>query len=314
MAATVQFKSIKPSGWISGYDFEQLLKPAKASLYKNKKALTIVIQARANAPLNTLIRLLNVANQLDANGVKVTLNFSGKTNRLLGYCHAIGLLDCLSSNIVIKSEKPFNKSLEIKSVGDRYVSIHKISGSTHDKKLPKKLADKITNAIPNISEDNRDSLNIQFFSLFSELTRNVCEHSDTELDGYAALQVYRGNNARAEIVVCDSGIGLLDSLRPTFKAHNEKYENFSDLQLIQEILTTGISSKEGDKGGNGLCTCFSHAKETNSDMHIRLSDTYYHLFKVAEHDSLEESLLVSSELLELDGTFISFVVPLNKKN
>ncbi len=312
MAATIQFKSKKPSGWISGYDFEQILKEAKLKLYKNKKALTIVIQSRANAPLNTLIRLLNVANQLDGEGFKVTLNFAGKTNNLLGYCHAIGLLECLSEGVILKSDKPFDKNAKIKATGNSYVSIHKISGSVHDKSLPQKLADKITGAIPSISEENRDNLNIQFFSLFSELTRNVCEHSKTELNGFAALQVYRGANGRAEIVVCDSGIGLLESLKPSFKAHNKKYESYSDLQLIREMLTHGISSKKGDLGGNGLCTCFLHAKATNSDMHIRLNDAYYHLFKVAEHHNLESALKVSSDLLRLAGTLISFVVPFNK--
>ena len=36
MAATIQFKSTKSSGWISGYDFEKILKEAKDTTYKNK--------------------------------------------------------------------------------------------------------------------------------------------------------------------------------------------------------------------------------------------------------------------------------------
>jgi hypothetical protein len=313
MAATIQFKSTKPSGWISGYDFEQILKEAKYTTYKNKKALTIVVQSRANAPLNTLIRLLNVCNQLDAEGVKVTLKFAGKTNNLLGYCHTIGLLDCLSDGVLRKYDKSLNKDLKRKSIGNSYVSIHEISGNAHDRSLPTKLADKITDTIPDISEEDRQNLNIQFFSLFSELTRNVSEHSETVLNGFAALQVYRrGQNPRAEIVVCDSGIGLLESLKPSLESHNKGYKEYSDLQLIQEMLTTGISSKQGDLGGNGLCTCFNQAKATNSDMHIRLSESYYHLHRVAEHEDLHSALLVSSDLFEISGTFISFVVPFNK--
>lgn len=312
MAATIQFRTDKASRWVSGYDFEQILKQSKEKLYKNKKALTIVIQARACAPLNTLIRLLNVANQLDSQDIKVTLKFSGKTNNLLGYCNAIGFFECLSSSVLIKSDKTWDKSIKVKATGGNYVSIHQVSGPAHDKSLPDKLADKITSSIPNISQENRKALYIQFFSLFSELTRNVCEHSQTELSGFAALQAYGGANSRAEIVVCDSGIGLLESLKPSLNTHNKAYEGYSDLQLIKKMLTTGISSKPGDLGGNGLCTCFNHARATNSDMHIRLNDTYYHLFKVAEHSDLERALRVSSNLLDLSGTLISFVVPLNK--
>ena len=313
MAATIQFKSTKSSGWISGYDFEKILKEAKDTTYKNKKALTIVVQSRANAPLNTLIRLLNVCNQLDAEGVKVTLKFAGKTNNLLGYCHTIGLLDCLSDGVSLKYDKSLNQGLKRKSSGNSYVAIHEISGNTLDKSLPTKLANKITDEIPDISDQDRANLNIQFFSLFSELTKNVSEHSETTLNGFAALQVYkRGQSPRAEIVVCDSGIGLLESLKPSFESHNKAYKDYDDLQLIQEMLTIGISSKPGDLGGNGLSTCFTQAKATNSDMHIRLSETYYHLHRVAEHDELQSALLVSTDLFVLNGTFISFVVPFNK--
>ncbi|MBE0365350.1 hypothetical protein PULV_a2129 [Pseudoalteromonas ulvae UL12] len=309
MAATIQFKTEKKSGWVSGYDLEKLLVEVKDKIFTNKKALTIVIQARANAPINTLIRLINVANQLDHKGVKVTLDFSGKTNKLLGYCETMGFFECLSDGVKLKSPNGINKVSRIKKSGNSYISINKISGSVHDKSLPKKLAAKITDKIPNITEEQRSELYIQFFSLFSELTRNVCEHSQTELNGLAALQIYKN---RAEIVVCDSGIGLLESLKPSLASHNAAYTGYSDVELILEMLTKGISSKEGDQGGNGLCTCFHHAKLTNSDMHIRLSETYYHFFKVADKPNLIDSLMISEQLLELTGTFISFAVPFNK--
>jgi hypothetical protein len=309
MAATIQFKPQVKDRWVSGYQLEQLLASVKEKIYKNKKALTIVIQSRANAPINTLIRLINVVNQLDEKGVKVTLDFSGKTNKLLGYCETMGFFDCLADGVKFKSPNGVNTVSRVKKSGNSYISINKISGSVHDKTLPQKLAKKITDKIPNISEDQRSELYIQFFSLFSELTRNVCEHSKTELNGLAALQIYKN---RAEIVVCDSGIGLLESLKPSLASHNTKYAGYSDIELILEMLTKGISSKEGDQGGNGLCTCFHHAKLTNSDMHIRLADTYYHFFKVAEKPNLVDSLKISEELLDLSGTFISFAVPFNK--
>jgi len=310
MAAKIQFKTEKKSGWVSGYDFEKLLFQVKDNIFSNKQALTIVIQAKSNAPINTIIRLLNVANQLDEKGVKVTLDFSGKTNRLYGYCETMGFIECLSDNVVVKNNSSIKKVGKIKKSGNSYVSIHCISGSVHDKELPKALARKITENIPEINENQRQELFTQFFSLFSELTRNVCEHSKTELNGFAALQVYKNN--RAEIVVCDSGIGLLESLKSTFEAHNKKYKDFTDKELVVEMLTRGISSKEGDQGGNGLCTCFHHAKLTNSDMHIRLNDSYYHFYKVADKPKLVDSMKVTNELLELSGTFISFAVPFTK--
>lgn len=308
MAATIQFKTKKEKNttWVSFYDFEMLLAEAKDSIFKNKKALTIVVQARANASINTLIRLLSVVNQLSDMGVKVTLNFSGLTNGLLGYCETIGFFQNLSDDVVIKSAKDIQKTKRTKSSGNSYISINKISGDVFDRELPDKLATKITQKVPNISESLRSELHIQFYTLFGELTKNVCQHSQTELNGFAALQIYKN---RAEIVVCDSGIGLLESLRPTLAAHNSAYRGFSDKELILEMLTNGISCKGKDEGGNGLMTCFRHAKRTNSDMHIRLEEEYYHFYRVAEKSNLVDSLKVSDNLLALSGTFISFAVP-----
>lgn len=308
MAATIQFKTKKEkeSTWVSFYDFEMLLAEVKNNIFKNKKSLTIVIQARANASINTLIRLLSVANQLSEMGVQVTLNFSGLTNRLLGYCKTIGFFSNLSDKVAIKSSKNVEMTRRAKSSGTSYISINKISGDVFDKELPDKLATKITKNIPNINETQRNDIHIQFRTLFGELTNNVCQHSQTELNGFAALQIYKN---RAEIVVCDSGIGLLESLRPTLTKHNSEFEGYSDTELVLAMLTQGISCKGRDEGGNGLMTCFLHAKRTNSDMHIRLEDTYYHFYRVAEKTNLVESLKVSDNLLALSGTFISFAVP-----
>jgi hypothetical protein len=78
MSATIQFKTDKSKGWVSGYKFEMLLSIVKQGIFTNKKTLTIVIQARANVPIDTIIRLINTVNQLNKKGVKVTPNFSGK--------------------------------------------------------------------------------------------------------------------------------------------------------------------------------------------------------------------------------------------
>ncbi len=54
--------------------------------------------------------------------------------------------------------------------------------------------------------------------MFSELVGNVYEHSRTQLDGYAVLQVYKNGNS-ARIAVSDSGDGLLNTLRPSLPTH-----------------------------------------------------------------------------------------------
>jgi hypothetical protein len=178
MAATIQFKTEKKSGWVSLYDFEQLLSEVKDKIFENKKSLTIVVQSRANAPINTLIRLLCISNQLSDEGIKVTLNFSGKKNKLLGYCETIGFFKSLSDDIIVKSSNGIEKVGRFKSSGTSFISINKISGAVEDKSLPDKLAKKITKSIKGITEAQRHDLYIQFFSLFGERIKGTSTKFD----------------------------------------------------------------------------------------------------------------------------------------
>ena len=51
------------------------------------------------------------------------------------------------------------------------------------------------------------------WTIFCELIDNIFSHSETQLNGYAALQSYQ-RGQRLRVAVSDSGLGIMETLRP----------------------------------------------------------------------------------------------------
>jgi len=314
MAATIKLKSNKPNNhWISGYEFECLLKEYRNKILSGKKALTFNIPAKTRLPLETIVRLLNVSNQFSHRGYKTKLKFHGKDNNAMSYCDRMGLFEHLANEVIIDPKPPeCSRSSMYNNRNNGLSELEIVNSVTLNKELPKKLSDIIISHLKDVELSERKKLGNIYRTIFSELTTNIVEHSKTKLDGFVAMQLYKnGRNPRAELIICDSGLGLLETLRPSLKKHNKKYESYSDDNLIVEMLTNGISSKDPiEGGGNGLETCFRHAKKMNSDLSIRLHDSQYRLFKVSEQESLINALRSTHDMLPIEGTFICFEIPL----
>lgn len=314
MSATIKLKSRKPkNNWVSSYDFEILLSENKDKIFKGRKSITFSIPAKASLPLQTIVRLLHVSNQFSSLGFKIKLKFLGKENSAMSYCDRMGVFGLLLEEVIVEPKPPKTSRRSIfQNNNGSLVELEVVNSQTLNKQLPQKLADIIINNIDDIDGINKKKLTNIYRTIFSELTNNIYEHSETKLDGYVAMQLYKkGLKPRAELIICDSGLGLLETIRPSLKLHNKKYKNYSDTELVAEMLTVGISSKDPSVGGgNGIETCFRHASKMNSDLTIRLSNLQYRLFKVSEHDNLIDALVPTTNMLPLNGTFICFEIPL----
>jgi hypothetical protein len=293
MAATIKLKSRK-NNWVSSYDFEVLLSENKDKIFKGRKSITFSIPAKASLPLETIVRLLNVSNQFSSLGFKIKLKFLGKESNAMGYCDRMGLFELLQEKVIVEPKPPkkSRRSLFQNSNGS-LVELEIVNANTLNKLLPQKLAETIVNHLDDIDGVNKKQLVKIYRTIFSELTNNIYEHSKTNLDGFVGMQLYKkGLRPRAELIICDSGLGLLETIRPSLKLHNKKYKDYSDAELVAEMLTVGISSKDpAVGGGNGIETCFRHASKMNSDLTIRLSEQQYRLFKVSEHENLIDALV-----------------------
>jgi hypothetical protein len=108
------------------------------------------------------------------------------------------------------------------------------------------------------------------WTIFAELIDNIFSHSRTQLDGYAALQVYsRGN--RLLVAVSDSGLGIMRTLRPALSMEFPKLAGLSDTDLLVEVFRQGLS-RHGPDRGCGLKGSAAKAIKFEATLDVRLPE------------------------------------------
>jgi len=304
------------TGWVSGYWFEKVLLNNKDKLIKDGKLITFTIPKKTSLTVDCLIRMLSYVNQLQDNGYKIKLDFLSEESPAMGYLDRLGFFQRLHEKVKVKP-KPPKISGNQKYHGNNGTLVE-LAAVNSVEEPSADLSDRLSNAIitfikkerPNLSAEDILRLDTIYKTLFYELINNIHEHSKTKLDGLVGLQAYGGATPRIEIVVCDSGIGLLETLKGSLKTHNAKYSDYSDLMLVEEMFNEGISSKNPDEyAGSGLKTCFTQAKKMGSGLAIRISESQ---FSIREMDIENDDIGVlrfMGDLLPVSGTFICFSIP-----
>jgi hypothetical protein len=106
------------------------------------------------------------------------------------------------------------------------------------------------------------------WTVFAELIDNVFEHSETRLDGYAALQVYPAGN-KLIVAVSDSGLGIMRTLRPSLQNAYPRLVGLSDTELLVEVFRQGLSRHGADRGC-GLKGSAAKAMKFQAELDVRL--------------------------------------------
>lgn len=195
---------------------------------------------------DTIVRLLSLLNQLDHCSRRVTLDFESPDSSTIGYLNRIGFFDHLSSQVVVLPQRPAQSAAAIyKGNNPGVVEIARINPKARDQSLLSRL----TGAIKRACKKRSDSSDLESaaWTIFAELIDNVFSHSQTLLDGFAALQVYPKGNC-LKVAVSDSGLGILETLRPALKAEQPRLANLSDIDLLVEVFRNGISRHGADRG------------------------------------------------------------------
>lgn len=106
------------------------------------------------------------------------------------------------------------------------------------------------------------------WTILAELIDNIFSHSQTQLHGFAALQVYpRGNCLK--VAVSDSGLGMLETLRPALRNEAPRIAPLSDMDLLVEVFKRGLS-RHGPSRGCGLKGCADKAIKFKAELDVRL--------------------------------------------
>ena len=213
------------------------------------------------------LRLLCLFNQLDFSTHRVRLHFDEGHAGVMGYLNRMGFFDHLSPRIEVFPDRPgFSGADVFGGMNTGLVEIQRINRDVRDNDLPSRL----TNALMKACGKRPDASDLEgtVWTIFAELIDNIFSHSETRLDGYAALQVYpRGN--MLNVAVSDSGLGIMETLRPALKQESPVLSRLSDLQLLVEIFRQGVSRHGADRGC-GLKGSAAKAMKYKADLDVRL--------------------------------------------
>lgn len=217
--------------------------------------------------IDAAVRLLSLFNQLDLCSRRVILDFEEGEEGTMGYLNRMGFFDHLSPNVEVWPERP------IYSGADRYygmnaslVEIAQINPKNRDRDLLSRLTDTLMQCCGH--RKDAKELEGAAWTILAELIDNIFSHSETQIDGYAALQLYqRGDNLT--VAVSDSGLGIMETLRPTLKTESPSLACLSDVDLLVEIFRQGISRHGADRGC-GLKGSAAKAIKFKAKLDVRL--------------------------------------------
>jgi len=293
-----------PSGWIDGQKFDQYINMSAWLHNEPVSKITFNFGNGCKVMVDAAVRILSLANQLISCGKNIYLVFADGQSGTMGYLDRVGFFDLLDPSIKTNPDRPSVSSATLhKDTNQNLVEIARINPKARDNSLPSRLSERLTNAR---SGSNDGQLSNATYTVFAELIDNIYQHAATSVDGYAALQVYRNGNS-AKVVVCDSGAGILETLRPAITS--ERIQKLNDIDLIIHILNDGLS-RFGPSRGCGLKTSASHAIKYNADLEIRLPKSLLKL--VPSRQVYEKNTAHYSDNLSLIwGTHICFSFLLN---
>jgi len=294
-----------PPCWVGANEFEDALRRSDTPPHDSRVfSVLIEFPTQCKVMVDAAIRLLSLANQLDQCTKRVRLSFEEGETGTMGYLNRMGFFDNLSRGVEVIPDWPSTSGK--RRYGGRNVSlveIERINRNHRDEMLPTRLTDSIMRSCG----DRQDApdLNGAAWTIFAELIDNVFSHSDTPLDGYAALQVYSGGG-HVRVAVSDSGLGIMQTLRPALKSEFPKLAGLTDAELLVEIFRQGVS-RHGSNRGCGLKGCAAKAIKFKADLDVRMPRNRVQL--IPAHGTYQvNTAYCQNELPLLWGTHLCFKI------
>lgn len=260
--------------WICEELFESAFKEAGCFFNNSADEYIIRFPKRCRILLIAGARIIALVNQCVHQGKKITLDFS-QCSATKTYLDRLGFFDHLSAAINVSPKRPAeSRAVRYSGNSENLVEIAAINPKDLDESIPKTL----TNKFINLTDDKYRT---PIFTVFSELIGNVRDHSDSPIMGFAALQKYKGSKEHIQVVVSDSGLGILQTLKPRLNEHYpELYRELdfskkeTDTDLLKKIFIEGQlsqfgSNPDGEARGLGLKKSQDYAARYNADITIR---------------------------------------------
>jgi len=256
-----------PVRWTDGSALEQSLRDGVSPHETNCSEVRFSVPAGCQLMTDAAVRFLSLCNQLDSALRRVIIDFEDGEAGVAGYLNRIGFFDWLSPSIEVSPQRPPSSAkVKYKGRNPGVVEIERIDRNRRDTSLPERLRIAISQACG--KRNDVEELAGAAWTIFAELIDNVFSHSQTPLDGFAALQVYpRGNCLK--VTVSDSGLGLLQTLRPALASQFPHLARLPDMELLVEVFSRGLSRHGGNRGC-GLKGCADRAIRFRAELDVRL--------------------------------------------
>lgn len=230
------------------------------------------------APIDTLVAMVSLYNRLAHEGADVEVRWDSSQDSF-GYAERVGFFALLDDRVRVVPERPLEGSstfdiyrrrnknvLEMRSldlgaqdnadavIGSLYVQLARILGA---------------------AEGRSDAAN-RIWTCASETIGNVYEHSESPVPGVVAAQLYASGTRgpRVELVIADAGLGLLATIR---HGNPGAAGTKTDVELILEAFSKGLSSKLEPGRGCGLQQCASLAAKYEGNLRVRTGTTWVKL-------------------------------------
>jgi len=257
-----------PACWVGADELEDALRRSHASPHDSGVySILVEFPTKCKVMVDAAIRLLSLINQLDHCAKRVRLAFEEGEAGTMGYLNRMGFFDNLSRNIEVLPDWPSISGK--RRYGGRNASLVEIERIKRDHR-DGTLLTRLTDSLMSTCGDRQDASDLKgaAWTILAELIDNVFSHSRTPLDGYAALQPYSGGG-HVRVAVSDSGLGIMETLRPALKSEFPKLAVLSDLELLVEVFRQGVS-RHGPDRGCGLKGSAAKAIKFKADLDVRM--------------------------------------------
>jgi hypothetical protein len=274
--ATIKDRELEltlPDDWVDADTFERVLRAAGQVLECRQPAIRIVFPSKAcKLMIDCTARLLALVNQLAHRGKEVTVDFTNAMSTLR-YLNRAGFLDLVSSDVIILPQRPASSAaVRYQGQSDTLVEFGAVDPKSDSTSLIQQLTDTFV-------QQTSAEYKVAAFTVFSELIRNVAEHSRSPLHGFAGLQKYTGIRPHIKTVVSDSGVGIASTLRPALEKHYpqlfRKYGDASaasDMGIVRAAMREGGISRFGKGRGLGFKSSREQASKFNASFSVRQQD------------------------------------------
>lgn len=266
----MSFAAVFPSGWVDADGFETAINHGGGP-HAADGEVVFHFPIGCKVMVDAAVRLLSLANQLHHSMRRVRLEFAEGESGAMGYLNRMGFFDCLARDIDVEPNRPLLSGASLyRGNSEALVEIAQIK--SNDRAISKNTPGRLTNVLAKACRSRSDvtSLETAAFTVFAELIGNIFDHSATRLDGYAALQLYRGGRKPSlRVAVSDSGVGIFDTLRSALKKEDPTLYALSDSDLFVEVIRQGLS-RHGKGRGNGIKGSAEQALKYRARLDVRL--------------------------------------------